>query len=389
MQFRTDLIPTPPASQTPAVGGNPSAQPSGRPPKYPKDEVGFLTELRHRADAYFEATGKSPRDGGQMYLKTAVILAWLATSYALLVFAAPTVWLAAPLSISLALAISAVGFSIQHDGSHHAYSRFSWVNRLAALSLDLIGASSYLWRWKHVVMHHTYPNVDGQDSDIDVGPIARLAPQQRRRWFHRWQHVYLWLLYTLTASVWHLFGDFKEVITGKICGHRIPRPTGWELVTFITGKAVSIGLLLGIPMFVHSWWVVLIFYVVVTAVLGVVLTVVFQLAHCVGEADFPQPDAATLRMPDAWAAHQVQTTVDFARNSRVLCWLLGGLNFQVVHHLFPKVCHIHYPALSRIIEATCQEFGVQYSAHRSFVAGVVSHFRWLRKLGRTEPALAS
>jgi linoleoyl-CoA desaturase len=357
-------------------------------PKFPKDESGFLAELRGRADAYFAATGKSERDCWQMYLKTAVILAWLATSYALLVFAAPTVWVAAPLSISLALAISAVGFSIQHDGAHHAYSRFASVNRLAALSLDLIGASSYLWRWKHVVMHHTYPNVDGQDADIDAGPVARLAPQQRRRWFHRWQHLYLWPLYGLTAAVWHLYGDFRDVIAGSIRGHKIPRPTGWELVTFIAGKFVSIGLLLGAPMLVHSWWVVVIFYAAVTAILGVVLTVVFQLAHCVEEADFPQPAEGGLRLADSWAAHQVRTTVDFARENRVLCWLLGGLNFQVVHHLFPKVCHVHYPALSRVVEAVCREFGVRYSAHRSFLAGVGSHFRWLRRLGCSEPALA-
>jgi linoleoyl-CoA desaturase len=323
-----------------------------------------------------------------MYLKTAVILAWLATSYALLVFAAPTVWLAAPLSISLALAISAVGFSIQHDGGHHAYSRYRWVNRLAALSLDLIGASSYLWRWKHVVFHHTYPNVAGQDTDIDVGVVARLAPQQRRRWFHRWQHLYLWILYGLTAAAWHLYGDFKDVISGKIRGHRIPRPKGWELVTFVTGKAVSISLLLGIPMLVHSWWVVLLFYLAVTGILGLVLTVVFQLAHCVEEAEFPQPIDGGRQMEDAWAVHQVQTTVDFARRSRVLCWLLGGLNFQVVHHLFPRICHVHYPALSRLVEAVCREFGVRYAAHRSFLAGIVSHYRWLRRLGRPQQALA-
>lgn len=379
MLLRTDLAHTHPP--TPVI-----VAASEQRPKFPKDEAGFLSELRRRTDNYFAKTGKSERDCWQMYLKTAVILAWLATSYALLVFAAPTVWLAAPLSISLALAISAVGFSVQHDGSHHAYSRYDWVNRLAALSLDLIGASSYLWRWKHVVFHHTYPNVAGQDADINVGVVARLAPQQRRRWAHRWQHVYLWILYALTASVWHLFGDFKDVIAGSIRDHKIPRPKGWELVTFIVGKFVSISLLLGIPMLVHSWWVVLIFYVVVTAVLGVVLTVVFQLAHCVEEAEFPQPTADG-RMEDAWAIHQVQTTVDFSRKNRVLCWLLGGLNFQVVHHLFPTVCHVHYPALSRIVEETCREFGVRYSAHRSFLAGVASHFRWLRRLGRPEPTI--
>jgi linoleoyl-CoA desaturase len=382
MSVRPESAAAPAPSCERPAGVSPPAPGAERRPKFPKDEAGFLTELRSRTDAYFAATGKSERDCWQMYLKTAVILAWLATSYALLVFAAPTVWLAAPLSISLALAISAVGFSIQHDGGHHAYSRFGWVNRLAALSLDAIGASSYLWRWKHVVMHHTYPNVDGQDTDIDVGPVARLAPQQRRRWFHRWQHLYLWSLYGITAPIWHLYGDFRDVIAGSIRGQRIPRPKGWDLATFLGGKAVSIGLLLGVPMLVHSWWVVLLFYLAVTAVLGVVLTVVFQLAHCVEEADFPEPAAGTRRMADAWAAHQVRTTVDFARDSRVLSWLLGGLNFQVVHHLFPRVCHVHYPALARIVEAVSGEFGVRYTAHRSFAAGVASHYRWLRRLGR-------
>ena len=387
MPARTELAHTPPTSPTPAAGDDTPPRTDAR-PKFPRDDDGFLTELRRRADAYFVETGRSERDCWQMYLKTAVILAWLATSYALLVFAAPTVWLAAPFSISLALAISVVGFSVQHDGGHHAYSRFGWVNRLAAVSLDLIGASSYLWKWKHVVYHHTYPNVDGQDTDIDVGLMARLAPQQRRRWFHRWQHLYLWPLYGLTASVWHLYGDFRDVIVGQIGPHRIPRPKGWDLAVFILGKAVSIGLLLGIPMLVHSWWVVVTFYMVTTVVVGVTLTVVFQLAHCVGEAEFPAPIDGGRRMEDAWAVHQVHTTVDFARTSRTLCWLLGGLNFQVVHHLFPRTCHIHYPALSRIVESVCTEFGVRYSAHRSFLAGVISHFRWLRRLGRPQPVPA-
>ena len=357
---------------------------AGTRPKFPRDEAGFLAELKRRADAYFKETGKSERDCWRMYLKTAVILAWLATSYSLLVFAAPTVWLAVPLSISFALAISAVGFSIQHDGGHHAYSRFAWINRLAALSLDLIGASSYLWKWKHVVFHHTYPNVHGQDTDLAVGPVARLAPQQPRRWFHRWQHLYLWLLYAVTASVWHLYGDFRDVAAGKIGPHKIPRPKGWDLVVFLGGKALSLGLLWGVPMPIHEWWVVLAFYAVVTAVVGVTLTVVFQLAHCVEGAEFPNPADGGHKMEDAWAVHQVQTTVDFARGSWTLCWLLGGLNFQVVHHLFPRVCHIHYPALSRIIEEACGEFGVQYTAHRTFLAGIVSHFRWLRQMGRPQ-----
>jgi linoleoyl-CoA desaturase len=137
-----------------------------------------------------------------------------------------------------------------------------------------------------------------------------------------------------------------------------------------------------LPAVFHPWWVVLLFYLLVTGVVGVVLSVEFQLAHCVGEAEFPAPDSGTGRMGDAWAAHQGRSTVDFARHTRVLSWLLGGLNFEVEHHLFPRVCHVHYPALSRVVEAVCQEYGVRYSAHPSLLAGLRAHHRWLRRMGR-------
>jgi linoleoyl-CoA desaturase len=132
----------------------------------------------------------------------------------------------------------------------------------------------------------------------------------------------------------------------------------------------------------------LIFYVIITGVLGVVLSVVFQLAHCVEEADFPLPAEGTLRIENAWAIHQVETTVNFARNSWSLCWLLGGLNFQIEHHLFPKICHINYPAISKIVEQTCHEYGVKYQVHPSFWAGMVSHYRWLKRMGQP-PAKAA
>lgn len=357
-------------------------------PKFPRDEAGFYAELRRRIGAYF-ATGRSERDCWQMYLKTAIIFAWLAVTYSLLVFAVETWWQAIPVALGLALGIATVGLAIQHDGGHHAYSRREWINKLAAMSLDVIGASSYLWRWKHVVMHHTYPNVDGEDMDLEAGAVARLSPHQPRRWYHRWQHLYLWPLYALTSSRWHLYGDFKEVVVGKIGPHRIPRPRGWDLVVFLAGKAFSIGLLLVVPMFFHDWWVVLLYYFLATGATGVMLTVVFQLAHCVGEAEFPVPVAGTPRMPDAWAAHQVRTTVDFARRSPTLSWLVGGLNFQVVHHLFPQICHVHYPALSRIVESTCQEFGIPYATHGSFLAGIRAHYRWLQRLGQPDEPQAA
>jgi linoleoyl-CoA desaturase len=317
-----------------------------------------------------------------MYLKTAVILAWGAISYVCLVFVAQTWWQAVPAAVSLAFALAGVGFSIQHDGGHRAYSRRGWVNWLAASSLDLLGASSYLWRWKHNIFHHTFVNVPGQDTDIEPGAALRLSPHQPRRRFHRWQHLYVWPLYAITASRWHLYGDFKDYLTGRIGPHPVPRPKGWDRAVFWAGKVASVGLLLVVPLLFHPVWVVAVFYLAVTGIMGVVTDIVFQLAHCVGEAAFPQPDPDTRRMGTAWGVHQVETTVDFARGNRPLSWWLGGLNFQIEHHLFPRVCHVHYPALAPIVEAACREYGVRYAAHPTFRAGIASHYRWLRALGR-------
>ena len=351
----------------------------------------FLRELRKRVDAYFERTGHSRRDCPQMYFKTATILAWFFSAYFLLLFVS-TSWISAvPLAIVLGLAVAAIGFNIQHDGGHRAYSERPWVNRVMALTLDLMGGSCYFWDWKHNSIHHTFPNVNGQDDDINLGFLGRLSPQQRRYWFHRLQGIYLWLLYGFLAIKWHLVDDFQQIATGYIGGHKIPRPKGKDLFMFIAGKVVFFSMAFGIPMLLHRWWAVLAVYALAAFVSGVVLSVVFQLAHCVEEAEFPVPvpvEGGSERLQTEWAIHQVQTTVDFARGNWLLCWFLGGLNFQIEHHLFHKICHVHYPALSKVVEEACKEFGVQYNAHKSFFSAVRSHFNFLVEMGRP-PAAAS
>lgn len=350
-------------------------------PKFAND-TGFHAEVRHRVDEFFRVTGRRQRDCPQMYLKTALIFAWLALSYAVLIFVAATWWQAMLVAIALGLAIAAIGLNIQHDGAHHAYSRISWVNKLMAMSIDLIGGSSYFWYWKHDVFHHSYVNITGHDTDIDVGPFARLSPHQQRWWIHRWQHLYMWLLYGFMTIRWHLYGDFHDLITGQVGVHKVPRPRGWDLAIFIGGKALFV-LGLALPLLVHPVWVVLLFYLTASLVMGIVMSIVFQLAHCVAEADFPPPGLSTGHMPKPWAVHQVETTVDYARRSRVFAWLIGGLNYQIEHHLFPRICHVNYPAISKLVEETCREFGVRYREHRSVGAGLLSHFRWLRHLGTT------
>jgi len=341
----------------------------------------FHCELRQRVDFYFSSTGLRPRDCPQMYLKTVIVVGWCVASYVPLAFVAGPWWFALPLAISLGLSMAAIGFNVMHDGGHRAYSAYGWINRLMAMSLDLLGGSSYVWARKHNSIHHSYANIAGHDDDIDLGLLARLAPDQRRLKIHRLQQYYLWVLYGLMPLKWLMYDDFRDVLRGRIGGHRLARPKGWDLLIFAGGKVMFLSLAFGIPLLFHSVAAVLLLYLVASFVQGVTLGVVFQLAHCVEEAGFPLPGKDTGRVETTWAAHQIETTVDFARRSRVLSWLIGGLNFQIEHHLFPQICHIHYPAVSRLVEDTCREFGLRYAAHETFLSGVASHFRWLRRMG--------
>ncbi len=317
-----------------------------------------------------------------MWLKTVVILSLFAGVYWLLVFVASSWMQAVPLAILLGAVAALIGFNIQHDGGHHAYSRTPWRNRAAAGALDLIGASSYLWHWKHAVFHHGFSNIAGQDTDIRVGRVLRLEPQEQRLSHHRWQHVYIWFLYGLMAVRWQLYDDFREVANGAIGPHRIPRPRGRELAIFIIGKMLFIGLALIVPMFFHPIWCVLLLYGLAAYTMGFVLSIVFQLAHNTAVCDFPRPISDDGQMAHSWALHQLLTTADFSRRNSVVTWLLGGLNYQIEHHLFPQVCHVHYPALSPIVEAACREHGIVFREHRTFFSGLRAHFRWLREMGQ-------
>src|SRR5215831_11623607 len=263
----------------------------------------FYEQLCCRVDAYFQSTGLSPRGQPRIYLKTAILFGWLTLSYLMLVFFAKTVWTAVPLAISLALAAAGIGFNVQHDGGHGAYSDLNFINRVAAFSIDLLGGSSYVWNWKHNIIHHTYPNIAGADDDIEIQPFARMSPHQRRRRVHRLQFLYIWFLYGLLALKWHLIDDFRQVATGRISGHRFPRPKGWDLLFFVAGKVLFFSWAFVIPALFHPVIVVLVYYAIATVTLGLVLSIVFQLAHVVEDADFPRQDDAN-RMANEWAVHQ-------------------------------------------------------------------------------------
>jgi linoleoyl-CoA desaturase len=346
----------------------------------------FQGELRRRVSEML--TPERVRRGRILAsLKAILIMGWAAGSYLGLLLFARQIWSVALLAVSLGFALAGIGMAIAHDANHGALLRGRWPNRVVGLSLDLIGASSYVWRQKHNQMHHSYTNVVGADADIDQLPLMRLSPDQTRRFFHRWQHVYVWPVYGFFAFRHHLLGDVVEVAVGKIGGIApLARPRGAELAFFVGGKAVFWTWALVIPLLVAPWWAVLLTFMASSWVLGFTLATVFQLAHSVEEASFSSVERFQEGPRPTWAVHQVESTVDFATRNRLLGWYLGGLNFQIEHHLFPKVCHVHYPRLLGAVRETCERHGVRHVAQPTLWAGLCSHTRWLRRMGRPDGA---
>jgi linoleoyl-CoA desaturase len=303
------------------------------------------------------------------------MLGWLTGSWALLMFAHTTPWQAALLSVSVGLAMAGVGFCVMHDANHGAASSIPGVNRALSLSLDLLGASSVLWRQKHNVLHHTYTNISGSDPDLEGGrPWLRFAPSQPRRSWHRFQRFYIWVLYAVFPLKWFFFDDIRDLIAQRV--------RGWALWKTLAWKALFITWAIALPALLHPSWGLVACWAIVLCTLGNVLSAVFQLAHCVDRAEFVEP----ADVDSGWMEHQLATTVDFAPRSALLRWYLGGLNFQVEHHLFSRVSHVHYPALARIVEETCVRHGVPYRCHTTLWSALGANWRWLRQMGTAQAA---
>jgi linoleoyl-CoA desaturase len=346
----------------------------------------FRTELCRRVDAYFTERGLDQRGGAGWVLKSLVIVGWAVASYLALMFVAGTWWSAALLAVSLGLALAAIGFCIMHDAGHGAASRGGWVNRLGFASVDMIGGSSFFWHHKHNVLHHTYTNVEGLDEDIDATPFLRLAPNQRRYWFHRFQHWYMLPLLAFFVPKWTLFDDWRTWFDGQIASTPIPRPRGWDAVQLVAGKVVFAAWAIVLPLVFHPALHVLGAFALGASTVSITLAIVFQLAHAVEGPAFATIPAEGERLERPFFEHQIATTSDFAPGNRLLTWFVGGLNYQVVHHLFPKTAHRHYPALAKITEEVCREFGIRYNRHRTILEAIRSHVRFVVRMGKAAPA---
>jgi len=354
--------------------------------KFPSREKGeFFTTVKERVNAYFEEHKISKNANAAMITKSIFLLTTVVTLYVILMMDIlhPALMLLVVMLIGLNTAL--IGFNVGHDALHGSYSKHPIVNTILSHTYSLLGVNIYIWKITHNVVHHTYTNVPGYDDDLDDMPFMRYSPHDKLRKHHRFQHIYAFILYSFGTISWVLFRDYRNFFRKRIGAYDIKGHPKREIVLLIFFKSLYYFLALVLPIMLLSvpWWMVLVGFLVLHLVEGLALATIFQLAHVVDLVKFPEPDPKG-SMEDNWAIHQMKTTADFATKSRLAHWLFGGLNFQVEHHLFPHVCHIHYMKISEIVKKVAAEFNVPYNDMGSFVGALKSHVRMLKKLGTQE-----
>lgn len=317
-----------------------------------------------------------------MVTKTATLFAVFFGAYAVILSGLVSPLGMLGLCLVMGVGMAGIGFAVAHDALHGAYSSRPWVNRLLGFSFDILGANGYMWRMTHNIVHHTYTNIQGVDGDLEVSPYLRLSPRSAWRPIHRYQQWYALAAYSLSTLVWVTIKDFKYFTRADGGPYHSERHPPREVALLIGFKALYYSWSLVIPMLVLdvAWWQVLLGWLAMHLTAGLILGIVFQLAHVVEETAHPAPDESG-NMEQAWMVHEMETTANFGRKNRLLTWYVGGLNYQIEHHLFPKVCSIHYPEISEIVRSVALKHGMPYHEHRTFLGAVRSHLRVLRKLG--------
>jgi linoleoyl-CoA desaturase len=352
-----------------------------------KEAPELKEKLYAKVKAYFDETGLARSGGWPFFRKFLFVVSWFFVSYALVLWSTTVLGLVAS-SVFLGLAVGGIGLCIQHESNHGACTQSQTLNRWLGFSLDFIGGSSYYWRWSHG-LHHRFPNIEGLDYDLDIAPVMRLAPWQERKWFHRFQKFYVWFLFTLTVPKWNFIDDYRDIIRGTVGEVAVGRPRGREMFLFCLFKLIFYSWALVIPFLVHGWIAAIFIYWIWSATTGIVLGAIFQLGHLTFEAGTTDYPKDTTSLDDAWITQQLDNTANFTINNRFVNWYAGGLNFQIEHHLFPHISHIHYPKLAGLVQDFCRENGLNYHTYPGFFNALRSHYRNLQALGQAEPVLAT
>ena len=355
------------------------------PIRFSSAKAEFYTTLNQRVNEYFKSKNISRTGNSEMVIKTIFMFLLYMIPYVLMITSVVTnIWWMFALCCVMGLAIGGIGLSVMHDANHGAYSRKPWVNNLLGLSLNLVGGNAFNWKVQHNVLHHTYTNIHDVDEDISPRGVLRLSPHGEWKSFHRFQHLYAWFLYGLMTIVWVLVKDYVRIQKyqkdGLVKKQKTTIGTEWTILAL--SKVVYVLYIFVIPAIVLSvaWWQVLLGFLVMHYIAGFILAIIFQPAHVIDGTDYPLPDENG-KMDNSWAIHQLYTTTNFANNSQWFSWYVGGLNFQVEHHLFPGICHVHYRKLANIVESTAKEFDLPYKAEPTFFSAIRGHARLLKQLG--------
>ncbi len=353
-----------------------------------QQETTFTATLHNRINGYFTENHISEKGNLLMAFKVLFFLVGFVGSY-LLIFASGTNILLSILSwILLGLFTAFVGFNISHDAVHGSLSPVKLVNRILGYTFNLAGTNKYMWKIMHNVIHHTYTNIPGHDEDLEPVSLIRLSTENKLKKVHRYQHFYAYLLYCMTSISWVFKKDFVAFFRKKMGNYENKKHPMKEYFVLFFFKALYFFIFIALPVMFAGvpWWITIIGFVAMHMIQGLTLAVVFQLAHVVEGAHFPKADEKGDVMNN-WTIHQLNTTANFAMKSFLATWFFGGLNFQIEHHLFPNICHIHYPAISPIVKKTAEEYGITYNEKETMWDAIRSHTRMLKILGREESLL--
>lgn len=357
------------------------------------NQIEFITDLKKQVKNYFDQNNISTYGNSQMVLKTIVMFSLYLVPYFLMVFGVVTnIWLVLGMWTIMGIGNTGIGLSIMHDANHGAYSKNKHVNKYLSYVMNLIGANSFIWKIQHNVLHHSFTNIEGMDEDIDPGPLMRLSPHAPLLKAHKHQHIYGWFLYGLMTFLWLTTKDFKQLVRYKKLGLMKTQKRSFRsvLTEAIVSKVFYYAYALIIPLiFIQApWYIILSGFFMMHFMTGLALGLIFQPAHVMPSADFPLPDKES-SVENNWAVHQLFTTTNFAPKSKVFSWFVGGLNYQIEHHLFPNICHVHYKKISEIVKAKTEEYGLPYYSQETFYAAIREHAKMLKKLGQGGYQIAS
>jgi linoleoyl-CoA desaturase len=353
--------------------------------QFAKASPEFFATLSQRVNAYFKSNNLERTANAEMVFKTIFMFSLYFVPYLVLISGQATGIIAQlGLWAIMGFGLAGIGLSIMHDANHGSYSKKQWINNLLGFSLNVIGGHAMNWKVQHNVLHHTYTNIHDVDEDISPRGILRLGPESTWRPIHRYQQFYAWFFYGLMTFVWVFVKDFVRIIKYQKDGLLKKQKTTYakEWAVLLATKVLYVSYTIVVPMVLLdiSFGQVFLGFFLMHYIGGFILAIIFQPAHVIEGTEYPVPDEKG-NLENNWAIHQLHTTTNFGRKHRLFSWYVGGLNYQVEHHLFPNVCHVHYREVSKIVEQTAKDFNLPYKSKDTFWKALKAHTRHLRELG--------